>query len=260
MALANPLLDFDTILFVKRAPGMFPHMSDQHYGWWSRGGGGVYVLEDFKSGQPRGALPDRGLAGRQLRRARTFPSTARRCCSPTAGSIPDLQDETNKADKASVPEDAFYHIYEMNVDGTGRRQLTHGKYDDFDPRYLPGGDIVVPLHPQGHRRSSAASGSPTPRATADLPDSYVRCGGDNYRPVPVFTLHAMDADGRQPPAALRLRELRVDARRWPTTAACSTRAGITSTASTATSSACGRPTRTAPTRSSSMAITPSSPR
>ena len=45
LALANPLLKFDSILFVKRAPTMFPHMSDQHYGWWSRGGGGVYVLE-----------------------------------------------------------------------------------------------------------------------------------------------------------------------------------------------------------------------
>ncbi|MHC4062196.1 MAG: HzsA-related protein, partial [Planctomycetota bacterium] len=30
---------------------------------------------------------------------------------------------------------------------------------------------------------------------ADLPDSYVRCGGGDYRPVPVFTLHKMDADG-----------------------------------------------------------------
>jgi hypothetical protein len=53
MALANPLLNFDSLLFVKRAPGMFPHMSDQHYGWWSRGGGGICVLEDFKSGAPR---------------------------------------------------------------------------------------------------------------------------------------------------------------------------------------------------------------
>src|ERR1035438_3056511 len=53
MALANPLLDFDTLLFVKRAPGMFPHMSDQFYGWWSRPGGGVCLLEDFKSGEPR---------------------------------------------------------------------------------------------------------------------------------------------------------------------------------------------------------------
>ncbi len=28
-----------------------------------------------------------------------------------------------------------------------------------------------------------------------LPDSYVRCGGDNWRPVPVFTLHRIDGDG-----------------------------------------------------------------
>ncbi len=53
MALANPLLNFDSILFVKRAPGMFPHMSDQHYGWWSRGGGGICVLEAFKTAAPR---------------------------------------------------------------------------------------------------------------------------------------------------------------------------------------------------------------
>jgi len=31
MALNNPLLNFDTLLFVKCAPTMFPHMSDQHY-------------------------------------------------------------------------------------------------------------------------------------------------------------------------------------------------------------------------------------
>ncbi len=36
MAWANPLLDFDSILFVKRAPGTLPHISDQYYGWWSR--------------------------------------------------------------------------------------------------------------------------------------------------------------------------------------------------------------------------------
>lgn len=44
MALRNPLLDFDEILFVKRAPTLFPHISDQYYGWFSRGGGGLYVL------------------------------------------------------------------------------------------------------------------------------------------------------------------------------------------------------------------------
>lgn len=35
-----------------------------------------------------------------------------------------------------------YHLYEMNVDGTGMRQLTEGEYDDIEPTYLPDGGIV----------------------------------------------------------------------------------------------------------------------
>ena len=35
-----------------------------------------------------------------------------------------------------------YHLYEINADGTGLRQLTDGPYDDIEPTYLPDGDIV----------------------------------------------------------------------------------------------------------------------
>jgi hypothetical protein len=35
-----------------------------------------------------------------------------------------------------------YLLYEINADGTGLRQLTTGIYDDFEPSYLPNGDIV----------------------------------------------------------------------------------------------------------------------
>ena len=52
MAFRNPLLDFKDLLFVKRAPGQFSHMSDQNYGWWSRPGGGIYILKDFRSNSP----------------------------------------------------------------------------------------------------------------------------------------------------------------------------------------------------------------
>ncbi len=52
LSLANPLLDFRDLLFVKRAPSMFPHLSDQYYGWWARPGGGVFVLRDWKTSQP----------------------------------------------------------------------------------------------------------------------------------------------------------------------------------------------------------------
>jgi hypothetical protein len=36
----------------------------------------------------------------------------------------------------------YYHLYEINVDGTDLRQLTDGPYDDFEPAYLPDGGIV----------------------------------------------------------------------------------------------------------------------
>lgn len=35
-----------------------------------------------------------------------------------------------------------YHLYEINADGSGLRQLTDGPFDDFEPAYLAGGDIV----------------------------------------------------------------------------------------------------------------------
>ncbi|MBI5818260.1 MAG: discoidin domain-containing protein [Verrucomicrobia bacterium] len=193
LALRNPLLDFDSILFVKSAPTQFPHMSDQFYGWWSRPGGGVFVLEGFKGPQPKlrcltadmplGSFlrPDLSSDGRKVLFAycRYYPH------------VPELKD---KVTKSNLPEDAFYHVYEMNLDGSGRRQLTRGRYDDFDARYLPGGDIVFLSTRKGvFLQCSPANTAATTRG--DLADSYVRCGGGDFRPVPVFTLHAMDARG-----------------------------------------------------------------
>jgi len=193
LALANPLLNFDLILFVKRAPGMFPHMSDQFYGWWSRPGGGICLLENFKSGPPSvrcltSDMPDGSFLGPEL----SFDG--KKVLFAGCRFHPELADEPNKADKRNVPEDAFYHIFEMNADGSGRHQITRGKYDDFDARYLPSGDILFLSTRKGTALQSSLGFADSTRA-ADHPDSYVRCGGDNYRPVPVFTLHAMDPSG-----------------------------------------------------------------
>ena len=43
--------------------------------------------------------------------------------------------------EAAKREDS-YHVYEINVDGTGLRQLTSGRHHDFSPVYLPDGRIV----------------------------------------------------------------------------------------------------------------------
>lgn len=38
--------------------------------------------------------------------------------------------------------DVRYHLYTINVDGTGLKQLTFGEYDDIEPAWLPDGDII----------------------------------------------------------------------------------------------------------------------
>ena len=35
-----------------------------------------------------------------------------------------------------------YHLYEINVDQSGLRQITSGEFDDYEPAYLPDGGIV----------------------------------------------------------------------------------------------------------------------
>ena len=34
----------------------------------------------------------------------------------------------------------YYHLHEINVDGSGLRQITDGPFDDIEPIYLPQGD------------------------------------------------------------------------------------------------------------------------
>ena len=195
MSLANPLLDFDDLLFVKRVPGSFTHMSDQYYGWWSRPGGGVYILEDFKTEARRLRCLTHGFEPGSFLRP-DLSCDGRRVLFAYCKHYPELHAEPNKLDKGNVPEDAFYHLFEMNLDGTGLRQLTFGKYDDFDGRYLPSGEIVFLSTRRGQE---VQCGEADVRAASEeaLPDCYVRCGGGPERPVAVYTLHVMNPDGRQ---------------------------------------------------------------
>jgi hypothetical protein len=136
MALANPLLDFDTILFAKRAPGMFPHICDQYYGWWSRPGGGIYLLKDFKSDTPRVQCLTNGWpAGNFLRPELSYDG--KKVLFAWCKFYPHVAGNRNKVDKEKLPEDSFYHIFEMNIDGGGVRQLTDSYYEDTASNELP---------------------------------------------------------------------------------------------------------------------------
>jgi len=196
LALPNPLLrEFDTLLFTKRVPGSFNHMSDQYYGWWSKPGGGIYLLRGFTTDSPSEQCITTAFKepGSFLRP--TLSYDGQRVLFAWCRHYDHLAGQTNKLNKANVPEDAFYHLFEMNLDGSGRRQLTHGKYDDFDGRYLPDGRVVFLSTRRGQSLQVGRESAARTVARPDMPDCYVRCGGGPERPVAVYTLHTMNADG-----------------------------------------------------------------
>ena len=196
LALRNPLLrEFDTLLFTKRVPGSFNHMSDQYYGWWSKPGGGIYLLRGFTTDSPAeqcitASFKDPGSFLRP-----TLSYDGKKVLFAWCRYYPHLAAETNKLDKANVPADAFYHLFEMNLDGSDVRQLTRGKYDDFDGRYLPDGRIVFLSTRRGQALQVGRASAARTVAQPDMPDCYVRCGGGPERPVAVYTLHTINADG-----------------------------------------------------------------
>jgi hypothetical protein len=194
LTLAHPILDFESLLFAKRVPTGYNHMSDQYIGWWSRPGGGLYILKGVTRDVP---------AVRCISQAFTAPGSFLRPMLSYDGQkvlfawcryYENLAAEQNKLNKDNVPEDAFYHLFEMRIDGTGLRQLTHGKYDDFDGRYLPDGRIVFLSTRRGQFIQCGRDSARQTLVTKDLPDVYVRCGGGPERPCVVYTLHTLEPE------------------------------------------------------------------
>ena len=114
-----------------------------------------------------------------------------------------------------------YNLYEINVDGTGLRQITSGEWDDVEPTYLPDDDLLfcstrakryigcwlapaATLHrcdPAGQHLRQLSSGSFTENTPAVLPDGrvlYTRWEYVNRDPVSFHHLWTMNPDGSGP--------------------------------------------------------------
>ena len=184
IAWTNPrLLEIDRLLFVKRhdpgyhVPGGLIHMVHQSYGFGAKPGGGLYVLDDPFSAAPQlnnlldGAVVENGrLAGQQLE-----PGAFYRADVSFDGQTILFAYTQALGEKPEWSPQACYHIYRVNADGTGLRQLTDGSWNDFDPCFLPDGRIAFVSERRG---------------------GYLRCGSSAPRwPSPNFTLHSMEPDG-----------------------------------------------------------------
>ena len=177
IVLTNPLFaNVGPIVFVKHTPSIMSHQLTQCYGYTARPGGGLFVLE----------APGRSMAIRNI----TPPelpvgSFMQTDLSPEVVADPwqkkilfAFAEAPDSPESWKIPESVlsrYYHVYEMNADGTGLRQLTDGDFNDFAPIYTPDG---------------AGNGKITFISTRR--GGYHRCGGG---PCFVYTLAQMDRDG-----------------------------------------------------------------
>ena len=126
------LLQFDEIVFAVRLGYDDPH-------WYANIG--YYCDDEQQKAYAGNGKPD---AGRLCKwNLRTGEVTV--LLDAQGGSIrdPEVHYDAQKvlfSYRESGSE--YYHLYEMQLDGTGLRQLTTGPFDDYEPAYLPDGGIV----------------------------------------------------------------------------------------------------------------------
>jgi hypothetical protein len=139
--LKNPEFPDAEVLFLKRYPPKYSHQVGQHFGWWQQAGGGLYVLE-----KPGYSLKVRGPISRDLPSGTILEPRLSFDASRIVFSFVEPPETTPDPAQLPVNEEGndqyYYHLYEMNVDGSGLRQLTAAKYDDLMPEYLPDGGLA----------------------------------------------------------------------------------------------------------------------
>lgn len=131
-ALDGSLRELEHIVFCTRLPYDDPH-------WYANIG---YYCDDANQKAYAGnGNPDAG----QLRRLNLRTGAADVLFDAQGGSVRDPQvhyDGERILFSYRRAQTDFYHLYEINRDGTGLRQITDGPFDDIEAAYLPDGDIV----------------------------------------------------------------------------------------------------------------------
>ncbi|MDR1154216.1 MAG: hypothetical protein LBL04_05850 [Bacteroidales bacterium] len=191
IAFANPLLDFDRIVFVKhkknpRTEIGGDHMAGQYYGIHATGGEGLFILENAFGDNPaaknviNGNLPDGAYLSPELSfdgRKILFAYTEAQGYRPAVLATEDKNGFYNYSGlQCSFTDKNSWHIYSVDADGSNLQQLTDGVFNDFDPCWLPGGKVAF---------------------ISDRRGGFGRCHmtANGGAPWFTYTLHRMNVDG-----------------------------------------------------------------
>lgn len=167
----DPAVDFDSLVFIDN-PYPTAHLLPENRDKLNS----VYFATEWnhQSQQRNGHMAVPG--GRLLHLKGLHPGGDLRQLAPTGDQTdgaflrPDVSFDGKRILFSYKPKDGHsYHIYEMNVDGTGLRQITDSEYDDNDPIYLPDGGIMF----------TSTRGNTTVRCTRYSPSTLIsRCDPD----------------------------------------------------------------------------------
>ena len=154
ISLANPLLDFDRILFVMSQLSSGNHCCDQYFGFNACPGGSVYVLENAFSDKPElndlltqskvkeGRLKGQSLTGGSFRSpelsfdGRTILFAYTECRPVNTAPFTPIPD----CPPAHWNPGTSFHIFKLDLETPDTlKQLTDGPWNDFDPCFLPYG-------------------------------------------------------------------------------------------------------------------------
>ncbi len=129
------------LTFITRRQPTWNHEVAQYFGWRQDPGGSVLVLE-----KPGRSLKTRDLIAGRLPRGSFLQPRLSYDAKKLLFSFVQTDGAQDPFSVIKVNEEDtnhhYYHLWEVNVDGTGLKQLTDGVYEDFMPEFLPDGDIV----------------------------------------------------------------------------------------------------------------------
>ena len=212
---ADPELDFDKLLFVKKHRATYSHMCDQYYGVNLVPGGGIFRLENAFN-------PDADPTVTNVLENSVVESGRLKGTKLTTGAFATLaldydaqkiafayvEAEGSKEHfahtdltKGHWDRGRCLHIFTANADGSNLRQITDGTWNDFYPCFLPNGCETARAEGQGYASEKAGFEDTHVQSGTDLVGriafiserrgGYLRCG----RQCPNFTVFDMNPDG-----------------------------------------------------------------
>jgi len=188
LVFANPLLDFDEMIFLTKRGSREGVLQCWDYGYHVNPGGGLYRVSGIKSGRPRihdileDSVVEKGrLEGRKLGGRGAFNVPALDYDGKTIAfsyvEKTGISEPWPRDIERGFTEQTCFHLFKVNADGSRLVQLTDGNRNDYHPCFLPGGRMVF---------------------VSDRRNIMDRCqGGAPYRAYsqPCGTMHSIEADG-----------------------------------------------------------------